>query len=163
MNEFNATLYTDGELPWSSIQESIFKLEDEAFGDKSFSVQELESDFINESNVIILLWHTDKIIGFTYAKPVEEAEPERIQEKGETAWIWDVVISKEYRGRHLVGLMMEALEQELKRRNYVYIESATLVANNYAANTQKHYKNRIINSYPMDSKWGPQVFFRIKL
>lgn len=150
---------------WDKIGDTIIKLEREAFGDKSFTIDYLKSDFINPNNIVILLKekNTEKIIGFTYAKPIEEAEPDRKAEKGETAYIWDTIIDKAYQGRHLVGIMMDRLEEELRKRNYKFIERNSLLEKNYADNVVKHYKDRIVKSEPIDSIWGKQIFFRIRL
>ena len=157
--------FIPGAVSLEAIKETIFSLEQEAFGDKAFTEKEMTADFTNKNTVVVLLKEkeTDKIIGFMYARPIEEVEPERIAEKGETAYLWDIVIKEEYRGRHLAGSLTAALEDELRKRNYVYMELDARTANNYAANVAKVYKDRIIKSEPHDSIWGPQVFFRIKL
>lgn len=161
---FTTEVYKPNLAAWEKIQDRIIALEQEAFGEKAFSVQELAKDFLNEKNTIILLKDSDLVIGFTYARSLDEAdEPGREDEIGETAYMWDTVIQKEYRGRHLVGVLMNALEEELRRKKYRYVERVAAVANNYANNIAKHYKDRIVRSEPRETKYGSQVFFRIKL
>ncbi len=150
---------------WQEIKDDIITLEQEAFGDKSYTNDELAADFSNENNIAVILkdGESNSIVGFRYAKPIEEAEPERANEKGETAYLWDIVIKKEYRGRHLSEILMASMEQELKRQNYKYMDLCAVRANNYADNIAKACKDRIVASNPVESKWGPQVYFRIKL
>jgi len=58
---------------------------------------------------------------------------------------------------------MNRIEEELKKMNYKYIDLCAVIANNFAENISKIYKERIIKSESLDSKWGPQIYFRIKL
>jgi hypothetical protein len=58
---------------------------------------------------------------------------------------------------------MGRMEEELRNMGYVYFEIDAVTANNYAGNIAKFYKYRILKSEPHDSRWGPQVYFRIKL
>lgn len=160
---FTTEVFEHNESEWKKIKSDIISLENEAFGDKSFTEEEFDNDFLDKNNIIILLKDGDKVIGFTYAKPVEYYYPERINEKGETALIHDTVIKKDYRGKKLVGILVGKLEEELKKNNFKYLERHALVANNYAENISKYYKDRIIKSEPHDSEWGPQIFFRIRL
>lgn len=150
---------------WDVIKEKILYLENDAFTKESFSEEEIKNDFLNSENVVVLLKESDlnKIIGFTYAKPIEPETNDGPAKPGETAWMWDTVIDKEYRGRGLLGQMMSTIEKELQNHGFKYLERNALVANNFAENISKHYKDRIIKSFPLDSRWGPQIFFRIKL
>lgn len=149
---------------WNEIRERIFLLEKQAFAALAFTSEEISSDFTNPNNTVILLKNDkSEIIGFIYAKPVEEAEPERVSEKGETAYIWDTVIEKEYRGRKLVGMLTGKLEEELGRKGYKYMERCAVVANNYANNVLKNYQDRIVKQEPIDSMYGPQIYLRIRL
>lgn len=162
---FTTEIFQSEHSSWNKIKDRIIFLEQEAFGDKAFTNEQISEDFLNKNNFVVLLKEkeSDMIVGFTYAKPIEEAEPNRAEEKGETAYIWDTVIKKEYRGRGLVGILTSRLEEELIKKNYKYIERYAIVANNYANNILKHYKDRIVKSKPYDSIYGPQVYFRIKL
>lgn len=150
---------------WIAVKNKIIHLEEEAFGAGAFKKETIETDFLDLKNIIILLKNeeTKNVIGFTYAKPREPETDDSPARPGETAWMWDTVIEEGHRGKGLLRLMMSALEQELKKRGFKYLERNALVANNFAENISKHYKERIIKSFPLDSEWGPQVFFRIKL
>ena len=150
---------------WGDIKGRVIFLENEEFKEKSFPEDQFECDFKNEKTVVILLKDpASNIIGYTYTQPIGNAFPERVSENEETALIWDTVIEKKWRGRHLVGIMMDCLENELRKRGYKYIEREVRVENNYAANVTKHYKDQIVKkSKPHDSPWGSQIFFKIKL
>lgn len=149
---------------WEKIKDGIVAMEEEAFGEHGFTAEQLKEDFLNKNNFIIILKSdTDEVIGFTYARTPKDAEPIFADVDDETACMWDTIIKKEYRGQHLLGSMMALLEEELKKAGYKYMERSALLANNYAENIQKFYQGRIIQSKPQDSKWGPQIFFRIKL
>ncbi len=93
----------------------------------------------------------------------EADEPGREGEAHETAYIWDTVIKKEYRGKGLVGRMMDLLEEELRRDGYLFVERVAAVSNDYAENIMDHYKDRIVATEKRETKYGSQVFFRIKL
>lgn len=162
---FTTEIFQSRSSSWEEVKERVIFLEREAFENNAFPVEELTIDFLNENNIIVLLKNTElnEVVGFVYAKPIEDAEPSRSNEKGETAYLWDIVIKKEYRGRHLTGILMERIEEELKKMNYKYIDLCAVTANNFSDNISKVYKERIIKSESLDSKWGPQVFFRIKL
>ncbi len=154
-NTYEVEIFDPTKRSWEDIKERIIFIEQEAFGDKSFSDENLSDDFQNANNVVVLLKDSDYIVGFVYAEPAN---------KEETALICDIVIEKKSRQKHLAGILMGGLEEELKKRKYKYIEMDTAVANNFAANISKQYKNRIIEQgEPHDSIWGQQVFFRIKL
>lgn len=162
---FVTEVFNNDHSSWSKIKSSVLALEQEAFESLSFSNDELEADFLDQKNIVVLLKKKDskELIGFTYAKPCDPETADGPAKPGETAWMWDTVIKKQYRGLHLLGKMMESLENELKRRGFKYLERNALEANGFAQNIAKHYKDRIIKSFKLDSKWGPQIFFRITL
>ena len=110
---------------------------------------------------------TGEIIGYTYAGQ-EDAEDRRKdvprEDTGEkTAYVYNTALHSEYQGHHLVGKLMEILEKELKKRGFEFLERDSAVRNNYAANIKKSYGDRVIYEEPHDSKWGQQIFFRIRL
>ncbi len=162
---FKSEIFDVNISKWEDIREKILSFEKENFGDGAFPESELKVDFLDSKNVVVLLKNIEskEIIGFTYAKPFEPETDDSQGKLGETAWVCDTIIEKEYRGKGLLRIMMSTLEEELKDRGFKYLERNAMVANNYAENISKHYKDRIIKSFPLDSRWGPQMFFRIKL
>ena len=162
---FTTEIFQSSPDEWEKIRRDIISMEQESFGNEGFTDHELDTDFLNKNNIIILLWSTEsnEVAGFTYLKPIEDAEPSRANEKGETAYMWDIIIKKEYRGMHLLEVLMGRMEEELKKLGYKYVELDALVKNNFAGNISKVYKERVIKTEPHDSRWGPQVYFRIQL
>lgn len=162
---FKPEIFKSNQSNWENIKETIIKLEKDSFETEAFTPEDLEEDFLDSKNIIVLLRKTEsnEVVGFTYAKPFEPETDDGPAKPGETAWMWDTIIDKEYRGKGLLGLMMSFIEEELRARGFKYLERNALVANNFAENISKHYKERIIKTFPLDSRWGPQVFFRIKL
>src|SRR5688572_9996798 len=136
---FKTEVFKSDESSWDKIKDGVILLEQEAFEDHPFTPEDLEKDFLSKNNIIILLRpeETDETIGFVYAKPIEDAEPNRADEKGETAYIWDAVIKKEYRGQHLLGPLMARLEEELKKAGYSYMDMNAVIANKLAENIEK--------------------------
>lgn len=158
-------IFTPSLANWELIKNKILFIEKEAFGSGAFGEEKIMTDFLDPKNIVVLLKDqtTDEVVGFTYAKPFEPETDDSPALPGETAWVWDTVIQKEYRGRSLLGQMMSVLEIELKKLGFKYMERNALTANDFAENISKHYKDRIIKNFPLDSRWGPQIFFRIKL
>jgi ribosomal protein S18 acetylase RimI-like enzyme len=162
---FRAELFDPSIPAWLKIKDAVVAIEQEGFEIEPFTEAILETDFLEPENIVVLLKKGDseEVLGFTYAKPFEPETAGSPAAPGETAWMWDTVIQKEYRDKGLLGVMMETLEEELRRRGFTYLERNAREANGFAQSITKHYKERIIESFPLDSKWGPQVFFRIKL
>lgn len=162
---FTTEIFTPNENNWELINNKILQIEKEAFGNEAFSEEEIMNDFLDSKNTVVLLKNNDsnEVVGFTYAKPFEPETNDSPAKPGETAWMWDTVIGKEYRGQGLLGQMMSTIETELQNKGFKYLERNALVKNNFAENISKHYKDRIIKSFPLDSRWGPQIFFRIRL
>ncbi len=151
---------------WDVIAPDILFLERQAFGDKAFETDYLRSEFADPTHVVALLTRPPeaRVLGFTYAVPVIEIEPHRSPRAANTAYIADSVLEARIRGQGLVGLLMSALEDELRHRGYVYLERHAAVAREYARKVSKHYSTRIeVQRRPNMSEWGPQVFFRIRL
>ncbi len=161
---FIAEVYNPDPKVWEKIKADILEMEHEAFGDKAFTDEEMEGDFLNKKNTIVILKCNDKVIGFSYARSLDEAdEPGRESEINETVYLWNTVIANKYRGRHLVGKLAETLEDELRRKGYSYMESYAVVKNNFAANIAKHYGDRVVKSEPKETGYGRQMYFRIRL
>ena len=143
----------------------IVGLEREAFGHGAFSEGYLAGEFTAPENAVILLVDPDNdgVLGFTLAGPVEWIDPQRLSDNA-TAYVSDTIIAQAWRGQGLVGVLMDALEQELRNRGYRFMERDAAIAHGYADKVARHYKERIVlMDGPHDSEWGPQVFFRIRL
>lgn len=162
---FEAKVFDKNLSELTRIKRKILSLEKDAFGSEAFTDEDLEADFLDSKNAVVLLYNAEsnEVIGFAYAKPSEPETEDSPAKPGETAWMWDTVIQKEFRGKGLLGIIMLALENELRDGGFKFLERNAVVANKYAENISKHYGDRIIKTFPLNSRWGPQVFFRIKL
>ncbi len=102
-----------------------------------------------------------KIIGYSLAVPDNDYKEER------TAYIYDTEIEPEHQHQHLVGLIFELMEEELRKRGYTAITRDAMVSNGWAEKIVKHYADRILeqeeSSEEQVSTYGEQIFFRIKL
>ena len=168
-------IYNSEELPWDTIKEDILGVELSAFGEEeAFGEDMLERDFRDTDSVIVLMRDVklDRIVGFTYAKPVTKTYPEDFPERvpsKDTAYVYDTALEKEYQGKGLVGSLLAKLDEELVRRGFSFVErdSANYAEGGeketYADKIRRNYKDRIVYEESHDSEYGPQVFFRIRL
>lgn len=149
---------------WARVKGDILRIEQICFDGKGYSEETFEKDFSRpEAAVVILRNHTGKIIGYSYALPVNIEEPEREEEKDETANIDSTAIHPDYQGQGLVGILIGKLEEELRKRGFKFIEREAVIGNGYADSIQRHYRDRVLGWRDQDSKYGPQRFFRIRL
>ena len=177
LERYDVELCEPTDVLWEKIGKDILNVEVSSFGkEKSFDQATLKRDFENQKNTIILIKSKEigAIIGFTYAKPTIDTYPEDFPKREaaeDTAYIYDTAIEKSHRGKGLLPLLSEKLENELTSRGFAFIErdSANTQAEEklgdetYADKIRKSYQGRIIKEEPHDSEYGPQVFFRISL
>jgi hypothetical protein len=167
-------VYNPLEVPWEQIKDDILRIERVHFGDNAFDEATFIDAFADLDGAHVLLrdTHNRRVVGFTYALPAEksydeEFHPERLNEiralDARVAYIEDTAIDPEYTGHRLVGPLIAKLEEALVKKGYGYLDRDAAVVNNYAANIAKAYGDRIVARYPHDSRYGPQVFFRIRL
>lgn len=138
---------------WKLFGESIYGIEKSLFGDKSLAEDWLRSDINDLKTMLVLLKDDNSIVGFTYAVPESE----------EIARIVDTTIAKKYQGRGMVVKLINCLEEELKRRGYKYMTRDAMVENGYADKIEKNYSSRIVEMWNLDSQWGKQRHFKIKI
>lgn len=151
---------------WELLKGDIMPFQKEHFG---LEEEDLIDGFKNPEATIVIIRDTDtkKAVGFTYTEPVQKVyrkdfHPER-EKLPNTAYIQNTALDPGYIGHKLVGPLMERLEAELVAKGYKYLERDSAVAYDYAANIQKRYGERVVLSEPHTSRWGDQIFFRIKL
>jgi hypothetical protein len=161
-------------ITWENIREDILRIEKVQFGDMAFDEETFRSAYSNPKCIFAVLRDTEsgRIIAFSYVLSADESYnsdfcSERIEElrilDGPVAYIEDTAMDPQYIGHHLIGSLLSLLEETLVERGYKYLDRDAATSNNYAANIQKTYGSRILTTYPHDSKYGPQVFFRIRL
>ncbi|TSC68827.1 MAG: hypothetical protein G01um101466_300 [Parcubacteria group bacterium Gr01-1014_66] len=174
---YRPEIYNPDKLPWDKIREDILKIEESAYGEEDlFGEEVLQNDFEDPDNIVVILRDiaTEKIIGFTYAKPTLKSYPEDFPEREmskDTAYIYYTVIEKSYQGKGLVSSLLNKLEDELVRRGFSFVERDAANdregeqsgAETYADKLRKNYQERILKEEAHDSEFGPQVFFRMSL
>lgn len=151
---------------WNLLKDDIMSFQREHF---DLEEEDLIDAFKNPSATIVTIRdsETKKIVGFTYTEPVQQVyrenfHPERAR-LANTVYIQNTALDPKYMGHKLVGRLMDRLEEELIMKGCEYLERDALVVGNYAANIQKKYGDRVVLAMPHPSKWGDQIFFRIKL
>lgn len=166
-------LYDPTRIAWNDVRDDILLIERAQFGENAFEENQMHEDFDNPDNTIVLLRdkQINKIVGYSCAEPLLNLDSEDVTEgiKREddgqkTAYISNTALHPNYVGYGLVGPLINALEEELVKRGYQFIERDSVTKNNYDKKIIKTYGNRILfQSGPKSSLWGPQIFFRIKL
>ncbi|HEX8964878.1 MAG TPA: GNAT family N-acetyltransferase [Patescibacteria group bacterium] len=154
------------EVSWEQIREDIMRVEQEAFADTGFSEEELREMIYDAPNGTTIIQRdlTGRIIAYTSAMAISWDYPERETEDAETAYIESTAIATDYQNYGLVAKLMTALEDELRRKGFQYVERDARVENGWADSVERHYAGRIIGEPELhDSDWGPQKHFRISL
>lgn len=105
-------------------------------------------------NDILVIADQQDLIGFTIAHIYTE--------NPEIANIGFTGVDPAYRGRGIVGQMMEQLEIELKRRKVEYLTRNTRTEQGYADAIERYYGDRITESKD-ELGVDPKRYFRIKL
>lgn len=151
---------------WGLLKNDIMPFQKLHFG---LNEEDLAYVFENSDATIVIIrdTKTKRVVGFTYTEPVQQVYgkdfyPER-EQLSNTSYVQNTALDPDYIGRKLVGPLMDRLERELVMKGYQYIERDSIITNNYAAKIQKRYGKRIVFAKPHKSKWGDQIFFRIKL
>lgn len=164
-HRFLAHLHDPETEDWDDIRAATMRIEQEAFGAGAFEEDYLRMEFEATENVAVLLCGDNlHVAGFTVAGPIERYNDNRWKDACQTAYVSDTVIEREYRGRGLVAVMMNVLEEDLRRRGYRFVERHAAVENGYAGAILRAYGDRVIaKDGPANSEWGPQTFFRIRL
>lgn len=164
-NDYSTELFDFNPESWTQIKDDILGIEGLCFVvGLAYTENLFAADFSQPRATIILLRDpSKKIIGYTYALPINADKPEREEEKDETAIVDSTAIDPQYQGKGLVGKLIGELEKELIRKGFRFMERDAAIPNGYADTVQRHYGDRVIESRDHDSKYGPQRFFRIKL
>ncbi len=143
---------------WSTIWPSISKLEDDCFPGKGLGEEYLQGVFEDPNNLIVLLKSGSEIIGFSCGIPDKE--------NPDTLYIETTEITPSQQSKGLVSQLMTKLEDEARRRGFLFITRDAEIANGYADKIVKNYSDRIIESHDHESEYsmgGMQRFFKIAL
>ena len=166
-------VYDSRKVAWDEIKDDVLRIDRAQFGANAFGETKFQDFFANPNATSVLLRDTGngRIVGLTIAIPAEEKykrfHTERLDEiralDAPTAYIVNTVIDPQYTGHRLVGPLIAALEKELVKKGYGYLDRDARTANNYTRNIRKVYGDRIISQHVHESIFGPQMFFRIRL
>lgn len=138
---------------WDKWGEELFSIETKVFEEKSFTKEMMQTDISDPNTLLALLKDEDKIVGFAYT----------VAESENVAGLVDIAILQEYQGNKYVGVLMSALEEELKKEGYTHLVQYSMIHNGYADKVQKHYGSRIVESKDIVSEYGRQIYYKIKL
>lgn len=138
---------------WDAVGTRIYEIEYDCFGESSLSREMMKTDLNDAETCLVILKTSSRIVGFTYAIPESDG----------VARIVDTVIEKEYRHKGLVSRLMTCLESELREKGYDFITRDSLVSNGYAEKIARHYSGRIVEMADIDSQWGKQRHFKIRI
>jgi hypothetical protein len=141
---------------WELIRADILRIEEEAFKGNGYSEEQLQHDFTDPDNVVVIARDavTGKVIGYSYAIPGEN---------NQTMYISSSAILTEFQGKGLIGEIKKVQEAELLRRKVKYITADAAIDNGYADSMQRFYGDRVIETHDHDSPYGRQRFMRIRL
>lgn len=142
-----------GPQDWEQHKEQLMLIEAQAFGENAFPPDELEYLITDDTNISIIARNLDTIIGYMNASPKNK----------NTAHIMSTAILPPYQGQGIVGILSQALENELIAQGYSYF-SRDAADNGFADKINRHYGERVIKFGPSkDSEFGPQRYIKIRL
>jgi ribosomal protein S18 acetylase RimI-like enzyme len=153
MNDIDAILIPASPRNWDTLGAQIYAIEKENFGEDSLDMEMMRTDLNDPSTSLVVLRDDKKIVGFTYAVPESEG----------VARIVDTVISKEYQHKGFVSFLMTRLESDLRAKGYGFVTRDSMIANGYAEKIAKHYSDRIVEMRDVESQWGTQRHFKIRI
>ena len=162
--DIRAEIFNPDSHQWNRIKDRIWellKINVDPLGvplenNPHFTPDKLKNFFEDPETIAVLLKEAEKILGFSFAIPND-------YESDKTAYIYTTKIDPQYQNEGLVGVIMNTMEAELRKRKYQYITRDARVSNGYANKIIKHYADRIVEQKPHGSSYGQQVFFKIKL
>jgi len=102
---------------YKKLWKEIYDLERDANGDNAFDAGYLWKLMNNPETMTVLLRRIgdDKILGYTCGIPDED------EKDGKSAYIDSTAILKDFQGKGLVAPLIDALEDEMKRRGFEYM------------------------------------------
>lgn len=157
---------------WDRVAQDILKIEKAAFGEEeAFEDERSQKLYSNPKNTYVLLRdNSGAAIGYTCATRIYDDEvpdhhnPQNRLDDKETAYIMSTGILPEHQGERLVVPLLNALEEELRKRGYKFVERDAAISNGYAESLLKANKDRVIEWYDrVDPVYGPQRYFRMRL
>ena len=125
---------------------------------REFAGSIISKQFLGDQSVVALLTKKSDhaLVGFSKAHIyTDHPELANIQFTG---------IVNSQRGNKLVGVLIERLEDELRRRNVQFVRRQSRIKDGYADAVERHYGDRIVEKKePEPSDKDPKRFFKIRL
>ena len=148
-------LFNPATQKWSDVREDILELEKLCFGENAFDESSLEASFENPKSIVVTLNREKSIIGFSVGVP-DRKDASAIH-------IYTIEIHPEEQGNGYVASILNALEEEARKRGYTFLTQHAMIENGYADKISKNYHDAIVETHDRDSEYGPQRFFKIAL
>lgn len=150
-------LFQPGKHAWEDVRSDILALEDLCFPGKGFGEEYLKEHFENPESIIAVLklGKDAGLVGFSYAIPDEDVAG--------AVYVDTTEIHPDHQGKAYVVPLMDAVENEARRRGYRFLTRNAAIENGYAEKILKNYDGRIEETYENDSEYGPQRYFRIRI
>lgn len=136
--------------------------------DETVIAENLEQALRAENSTAIAMMDGDRVIGYSYAVPINAMEPERASEVNDTAYIYMTVISPESRHQGRVGRLNEEMLRALLKKGYSFVERDSKIEGDYADKIEKTYGDipGAIIEKKDHTRWeevGPERFFRMNI
>jgi GNAT superfamily N-acetyltransferase len=140
---------------WEAVRRDVLRIDRYGFGLNAASDEDNKNQW-GKAFMNAVVRDADQggsVVGYTM---VFEAWPD-------TAYIRYSAIAPEWRGKGVIGILMDVVEKELRAAGIPYLSRDARIENGYADKVEKHYGDRIVAKYDHASLLGPLRFFRIRL
>lgn len=148
---------------WPEVKRAVVAIERACFARGAYTERQLEEDFTKRCNVAVVLTLHEMLVGYTVAQPKVRWFMWRAPVAWDTAYVMNTAVVPEWQGQGLVAMLGAALDDELRRRGYRFVERDAAVENGYADKLMRAYAGRVLARRDHASKYGPQRFMRIAL
>lgn len=138
--------------PFARWRTDLLRIETRCFADRGDSDEALEEAH-KRALFVAIIREGDTAFGYCL---VSRKWPD-------TAYISYTAIEPQYQKKGHLGVLIAAVEEELRSIGYTHIERNARIANGYADKITAFYGDRIVTSYDHPSGLGPLRFFRIRL
>ena len=146
---------------WAKIADDIARIDLHAFTDPSNDTHEHVRDGFSRPNfdnpeflTVLLQNEAGSVIGYSQAEQFWTHVSARIVR---------TALAPEYKGRGLVGSLMDRMEAELKARGVTVVMRKVRINNGYAEAIRRHYGERIVKDYTDGIRTAEERCFLIKI
>lgn len=138
--------------PWARYRADLLRIDARCFGHRGSDEAAFETD-VKEALLLAVIKEGDTAFGYCL---VNRKWPK-------TAYIDFTAIEPDYQNKGHLGTLIGAVEDELRKCSYEFIERNCRIELGYADQVEKHYADRTVAKYDHESALGPLRFFRIAL